>query len=216
MRNNTLIVNEIILTIQGEGTRAGAPCVLVRLTGCNLDCAWCDTRHARTEGREMSIDDILARVSRLDCPMVELTGGEPLDQPAAPKLLEAFCDAGFETLLETNGSLDISPVDKRVVRIVDIKCPDSGQTDRMLWSNIQQLRPTDEVKFVIASRADYDFAQDTVKNHRLADLCTVIFSPVADSVAAADLAQWIIQDKLPVRMGLQLHKIIWPDAQRGV
>ena len=216
MRNNTLIVNEIILTIQGEGTRAGVPCVLVRLTGCNLDCAWCDTRHARTEGQEMSIDDIFTRVSRLDCPLVELTGGEPLDQPAAVKLLEAFCDAGFETLLETNGSLDISPVDKRVVRIVDIKCPDSGQTDRMLWSNIQQLRPADEVKFVIASRADYHFAQDTVKTHCLADLCTVIFSPVADSVAAADLAEWIIQDKLPVRMGLQLHKIIWPEARRGV
>lgn len=216
MQNNNLIVNEIILSIQGEGTRVGVPCVLVRLTGCNLDCSWCDTRHARTEGDEMSIDDILAYISRLDCPLVELTGGEPLHQPHAAELLKAFCDAGFETLLETNGSLDISQVDQRVVRIVDLKCPQSGQTEQILWSNVEQLRPTDEVKFVIASRGDYDFARDTVKAHSLSDRCTVIFSPAPGAVSPADLAQWILQDKLRVRMGLQLHKIIWPNTDRGV
>jgi 7-carboxy-7-deazaguanine synthase len=216
LKNSKLIVNEIILSIQGEGTRAGVPCVLVRLTGCNLDCSWCDTQHARTEGDEMSIDEILEFVSRLDCPLVELTGGEPLAQPPAAELLTAFCDAGFETLLETNGSLDISQVDRRVVRIVDIKCPDSGQAHRILWSNIQELRGDDELKFVIASRTDYDFAKQTIETHLLSDRCIVILSPAAGGVEAADLAEWIIQDKLPVRLGIQLHKIIWPDADRGV
>jgi len=214
--DSKLLVNEIILSIQGEGTRAGVPCVLVRLTGCNLDCSWCDTQHARTEGIEMSIDDILASVSRLDCPLVELTGGEPLTQPNANELLTAFCEAGFETLLETNGSLDISGVDPRVVRIVDIKCPDSGQSDQIFWSNIRQLRPDDEAKFVIASRRDYDFARDAVKKRSLCDLCIVIFSPVADRLAPADLAEWTLNDKLRVRMGIQLHKIVWPEARRGV
>jgi len=216
LQNKNLIVNEIIFSIQGEGTRAGVPCVLVRLTGCNLDCSWCDTQHARDEGDEMSIDEILAYVSRFDCPVVELTGGEPLAQPNAVELLKALCDAGFETLLETNGSLDISQVDPRVIRIVDIKCPDSGQTERIQWSNITHLRPKDEVKFVIASRGDYQFARQTTANRGLSDLCTVIFSPVAGEIVSPDLAEWILQDRLPVRMGLQLHKIIWPDVDRGV
>ena len=216
MQNTNLIVNEIIFSIQGEGTRAGAPCALVRLTGCNLDCSWCDTKHARTEGDEMSVDDILAYVGRFGCGLVELTGGEPLQQAPAIGLLEAFCDAGFETLLETNGSLDISQIDRRVIRIVDFKCPSSGQTDRILWSNVEQLRPTDEVKFVIASREDYNFARQTVAKHSLSDRCTVIFSPVAGQLDPADMAQWILQDNLSVRIGLQLHKIIWPDKDHGV
>jgi 7-carboxy-7-deazaguanine synthase len=164
----------------------------------------------------MSVDDILTHVSRLGCPLVELTGGEPLHQSGAAELLEAFCDAGFETLLETNGSLDISQIDERVVRIVDLKCPSSDQTDRILWANIKHLRSTDEVKFVIASREDYDFAQNTVTKHSLNDRCTVIFSPAAGLIDPADLAQWILQDNLPVRMGVQLHKIIWPDKDHGV
>jgi len=216
MQDAKLLVNEIILTLQDEGTRAGQPCVLVRLTGCNLDCSWCDTAHAKTEGDEISIGNIVARVSAMGCGLVELTGGEPLGQPEATKLLEAFCDAGFETLLETNGSLDISKVDRRVVRIVDFKCPSSGQTDRILWSNVTQLRSNDEAKFVIASRQDYEFARETEAEHALGDRCTVIFSPAAGSVDPAELAQWILQDKLTVRMGLQLHKIIWPDKDRGV
>jgi len=216
LQNTSLIVNEITLSIQGEGTRAGAPCVLVRLTGCNLDCSWCDTPHARTEGDEMSVDEILAYVGRLGCGLVELTGGEPLYQDQATGLLEAFCDAGFETLLETNGSLDISRVDRRVVRIVDFKCPASGESDRILWANIEQLRPTDEAKFVIADREDYEFARDAVAEHSLGERCTVIFSPAIGHLDPADLAQWILQDNLPVRLGVQLHKIIWPDKDRGV
>lgn len=216
MQNTGLIVNEIILTIQGEGTRAGKPCVLVRLTGCNLNCSWCDTRHARAEGDEMSVDDILAYVGRFGCELVELTGGEPLCQERAIELLEAFCNAGFVTLLETNGSLDISQVDRRVVRIVDFKCPGSGESDRILWTNVEQLRPADEAKFVIADREDYNFARNAVAEYSLDDRCTVIFSPAAGRLAPADLARWILQDNLPVRLGLQLHKIIWPDKDRGV
>ncbi|MCP4378698.1 MAG: radical SAM protein [bacterium] len=216
MHNTIFTVNEIILSLQGEGTRAGVPCVLVRLAGCNLDCSWCDTQHARTEGNEMSTDEILAHVARLGCPLVELTGGEPLYQDKSVELLEAFCDAGFETLLETNGSLDISKIDQRVVRIVDFKCPASGQSEQILWSNVEQLRPTDEAKFVICDRNDYDFARDILARHSLSELCTVIFSPVAGQLAAADLAKWILQDNLPVRFGIQLHKIIWPDKDRGV
>jgi 7-carboxy-7-deazaguanine synthase len=216
LQNNNLTVNEIILTIQGEGTRAGAPCVLVRLTGCNLDCSWCDTKHARTEGDEMSVDAILAYVGRLGCKMVELTGGEPLCQAPAGGLLKAFCDAGFETLLETNGSLDISHIDPRVVRIVDFKCPSSGQSEQILWTNVEQLRTTDEIKFVIASLEDYNFARATVAEHSLSDRCTVIFSPAAQRVDPADLAKWILKDSLSVRMGIQLHKVIWPDKDRGV
>jgi len=216
LQNTGLIVNEITLSIQGEGTRAGAPCVLVRLTGCNLDCSWCDTPHARTEGDEMSVDEILAYVGRLGCGLVELTGGEPLHQDRAAGLLEAFCNAGFETLLETNGSLDISQVDERVVRIVDFKCPGSGESDRILWANVEQLRPADEAKFVIADREDYNFARDAVAEHSLGNQCTVIFSPAAGRLDPADLAQWILQDNLPVRLGMQLHKIIWPDKDRGV
>lgn len=216
MQNANLIVNEIILSIQGEGTRSGVPCVLVRLTGCNLDCSWCDTRHARTEGDEMSVDNILAQVARFGCGLVELTGGEPLCQGPAGGLLEAFCDAGFETLLETNGSLDISQIDRRVVRIVDFKCPSSGESERILWSNVNELRPADEVKFVIADRLDYEFARDAAAKHSLGDRCTVIFSPAAGRLDPADLARWILQDNLPVRLGMQLHKIIWPDKDRGV
>jgi 7-carboxy-7-deazaguanine synthase len=216
LQNTGLIVNEIILSIQGEGTRAGMPCVLVRLTGCNLDCSWCDTIHARTEGDEMSVDEILAYVGRLGCGLVELTGGEPLYQEHAAGLLEAFCNAGFETLLETNGSLDISQVDERVVRIVDFKCPASGESDRILWANVEQLRPADEAKFVIADREDYEFARSAVAKHSLDERCTVIFSPAAGRLDPAYLAQWILQDNLPVRLGIQLHKIIWPDKDRGV
>lgn len=164
----------------------------------------------------MSIDDILAYVARLGCGTVELTGGEPLAQPGAAELLEAFCNAGFETLIETNGSIDISPIDPRVVRIVDVKCPASGQSDKVLWSNIEHLRPADEVKFVIADRQDYDFAKNAVAARGLDERCTVIFSSVADSLDPAELAKWILQDSLSVRLGLQLHKIIWPDKDRGV
>jgi len=212
----TITVNEIFGSIQGEGTRAGLPCVLVRLTGCNLDCTWCDTAWARTEGNEMSVDEVLAQTSRFGCGLVEVTGGEPLAQAGTVGLVEALCDAGFEVLVETNGSLDVAQIDARAVRIIDFKCPASGVSDRICWDNIEHLRPHDEAKFVIADRRDYDFARQTVAANNLNDKCTVIFSPAAGLLAASELAEWILQDRLPVRLGLQLHKMIWPEKDRGV
>ncbi|MCE5325995.1 MAG: radical SAM protein [Planctomycetaceae bacterium] len=213
---STLIVNEIFRSIQGEGTRAGRPCVLVRLTGCNLACDWCDTLYAWNEGTPMNIAAVLDAVAALGGPLVEVTGGEPLMQPATPDLLTALCDAGYETLLETNGSLDIAALDGRVVRIVDFKCPSSGQSASNRWDNVQSLRRSDEVKFVIADRADYEMAREAAVDHNLPHRCTVIFSPVNARLSGADLAGWILQDKLDVRLGLQLHKILWPSATRGV
>jgi len=214
--DRTLKVSEIFFSIQGEGTRAGRPCAMVRLAGCNLRCAWCDTLYARRGGDEMSLADVLARVEAFGCELVEVTGGEPLTQPAALELLSRLADAGYETLLETNGSIDISPVDARVIRIVDFKCPSSGQAERNLWTNADRLTGRDEVKFVIADRADYDFARRAVGERELAARCAVIFSPVHDRLAPAELAEWILADGLPVRLGMQLHKIIWPDRTRGV
>lgn len=217
----TLKVNEIFRSIQGEGTRAGLPCTLVRLSGCNLRCRWCDTAYAWDAGEEMTLSQVLHRVSDLGCMRVELTGGEPLLQPAATELLHALCRQGYETLLETNGSADISAVDPRVVRIVDVKCPSSGESERNCWDNLAKLTARDEVKFVLADRADYEYARRIVRDYGLADRCAVIFSPVGVSGAKfsnfpATLADWILADKLDVRLGLQLHKILWPGESRGV
>ena len=218
----TLKVNEIFLSIQGEGTRAGLPCTLVRLAGCNLRCNWCDTRYAWEEGAHLTLGEVLNRVEELSCRRVELTGGEPLLQEAALELLRRLCDAGHETLLETNGSLDMSTVDPRVVRIVDFKCPSSGESEKNRWENVAHLTPRDEVKFVIADRADYEFARDAVRKHGLPGKCAVIFSPVGRAAQTGRrlppdmLAEWILADKLDVRLGLQLHKIIWPCRDRGV
>jgi len=209
-------VSEIFLSIQGEGTRAGLPCVLVRLAGCNLRCRWCDTRWAWEGGEQMSIDEVLARVAEFRIPCVEVTGGEPLAQDGALELLRRLCDAGYETLLETNGSLDISPVDARVVRIVDFKCPSSGADQANLWENVDRLVGCDEVKFVIADCADYDFARHAVAARCLADICTVTFSPAWGLCDPADLARWVLRDRLAVRVGIQLHKVIWPNTDRGV
>ena len=213
---DALKVVEIFLSIQGEGTRAGLPCTLVRLGGCNLRCTWCDTPYARDGGEEMSVEAVLARVEQLGCNRVEVTGGEPLDQPAAVELLRRLCDAGCEVLLETNGSMDIFAVDPRVARIVDFKCPASGQSAANRWANVAALTARDEVKFVLADRADYQFARDAVAARGLGDVCAVIFSPAAGRLAADELTGWILADGLDVRLGLQLHKIIWPDCERGV
>lgn len=214
--NSSLKVNEIFLSIQGEGTRAGMPCVLIRLTGCNLRCSWCDTEYARNQGRRMSIDQVLTRIEPLACRLVAVTGGEPLLQPATPELLRRLCDAGYATLLETNGSLDISPVDHRVVKIVDFKCPASGQQENNRWANLEQLTQDDEVKFVIADREDYDFARQSVAARNITGLCTVMFAPVHGRLDPASLAQWILADSLDVRLSMQLHRIIWPDRDRQV
>jgi 7-carboxy-7-deazaguanine synthase len=216
MARDTLIVNEIYHSIQGESSWAGLPCVLIRLTGCPLRCTWCDTEYAFTEGRPMTIADILDKVSAYACDLVEVTGGEPLAQPATSDLLAALCDAGKRVLLETAGSHDISGLDPRVIRIMDLKCPSSGEQERNLWSNVDHLRPQDEVKFVIGDRVDYDWAKATVERHRLAERCTVLVSPVHGRLDPADLAGWVLADRLPVRLQLQLHKLIWPTATRGI
>jgi 7-carboxy-7-deazaguanine synthase len=214
--NSSLKVNEIFLSIQGEGTRAGMPCMLIRLTGCNLRCSWCDTGYARDEGQWMSIDQVLARIEPLACRLVAVTGGEPLLQPATPELLRRLCDTGYTVLLETNGSLDILPVDHRVVKIVDFKCPASGQQENNRWANLEQLTQDDEVKFVIADREDYDFARQSVAARNITALCTVMFAPVYGRLDPASLAQWILADSLDVRLSMQLHRIIWPDRDRKV
>ena len=182
--DNGLKVHEIYLSLQGEGTRTGLPCVLVRLAGCNLACNWCDTTEAQAPdtGEAMTLDAILAAVAALNCRRVELTGGEPMEQCATPALLARFCDAGYETLIETNGSLPIADIDPRVIRIVDIKCPASGEADSFLWTNLDALRPSDELKFVLAGRADFDYARDTIRERALIGRCEIIFSPIPTSL----------------------------------
>ncbi len=214
--SETLAVNEIYKSLQGESSRAGLPCVLVRLTGCNLRCDWCDTQHAWNDGEQMTVDSICQSVAELDCPRVLVTGGEPLMQPTSLELLRRLCEAGYETSLETNGTLDVATVDARVRRIIDIKCPSSGAVDETCWTNVDHLRSSDEVKFVIAGRDDYEYAHRAVIDHGLVGRCEVIFSPVLDRIGASELAEWILTGRLDVRLGLQLHRIIWPDRPRGV
>lgn len=210
-----LKVNEIFYSLQGESSFAGRPCVLVRLTGCHLRCTWCDSEHAFYEGEWLSVAEVLERVATIGCPLVELTGGEPLLQPAAAPLLAALCDAGYQVLLETSGAVDISPVDPRVRRIVDVKCPGSGEVESNHWPNLDALRATDELKLVLADEGDYEWARDLVLERRLHERCPVWFSPVAGALDPALLAGWILRDHLPVRLQLQLHKLLWGDA-RGV
>ena len=211
-----LQVSEIFLSIQGEGSRTGWPCGFVRLAGCNLRCAWCDTQYAWSGGEPTALDDVVTRVAEMGCPRVEVTGGEPLLQAETPELLRRFCDAGYETLLETNGSQDISGLDVRVVRIVDFKCPSSGEAAANRWTNVRHLRERDEVKFVLADRADYEFAHAMLAEHDLRRRCAVVFSPVHGRLDPADLARWILADRLDARLGLQLHKLIWPGRERGI
>jgi len=214
--SDMLQVNEIFLSLQGEGVRAGRPCVLIRLAGCDLRCDWCDTQYAYEQGEPMSIDAICSAVAELGCGLVEVTGGEPLIQPATPALLTALCDAGYEVLLETSGAHDISGIDDRVVRILDVKCPASGEADKMHWVNLDHLRSGDEVKFVLADRDDYGYARDVIDRYGLSNRCTVLMGPVADRLGPAELAAWILADRLRVRLNLQLHKTLWPARERGV
>lgn len=211
-----LRVCEIFHSIQGEGTRAGLPCVFVRLTGCHLRCAWCDTTYAFYEGTWMTVNDVLGKVREYGCPAVEVTGGEPLLQPAALPLLARLADEFAPVLLETSGAAPIGAVDPRIVRIVDVKCPGSGEAGRNHWPNLDLLTPRDEVKFVLADRADYDWARDVLARRNLAGRCPVIFAPVHARLAPAELAGWVLADRLPVRVGLQLHRLIWPGGERGV
>ena len=204
-----LRITEIFQSIQGESTRVGLPTTFIRLTGCPLRCTWCDTAYAFTGGETMTLTAILARVADIGCPTVSVTGGEPLAQKACLDLLTALCDAGYSVSLETSGALDIGAVDPRVSRIVDLKAPDSGESVRNLWSNLDHLTPRDELKLVLASEADYQWARDAVREHGLDRRCTVLFSPVQGQLEPGRLAEWVLRDRLPVRYQLQLHKVLW-------
>ena len=262
---DTLVINEIYLSLQGESTFAGLPCIFIRLTACNLRCSYCDTAYAFTEGKKQSLEDVLAEVNRLaepfhhkdsvgedasragvgiatshsalrtpHLPLVELTGGEPLLQKESLPLMKALCDAGFTVLLETSGAHDISSVDPRVHRIMDLKCPSSGEEKRNRWENLQHLKNTDEIKFVVGTVEDYDWTKQKIAEHNLAADCPLLMSwvhPLAPEqqdkslkrvptgqtpISRQQLAERIIADALPVRFQVQMHKIIWPQEQRGV
>jgi len=214
-----LRVNEVFHSIQGESSFAGWPCVFVRLTGCNLRCNYCDTRYAYDEGEDMSLPDVLLKVKAFDCPLVEITGGEPLIQEEAPGLAEALLDLGLRVLVETNGSCDISLIDSRCTRIVDLKCPSSGQAGANDYGNLGRLGDRDELKFVLSDREDYEFARDHVrrlKTGRRGTMIPIHFSPVFARMDPGMLARWILDDRLQVRLNLQLHKMIWGPDRRGV
>ena len=211
-----LKINEIFHSIQGESTHAGRPCVFVRLTGCNLRCVWCDTAYAFHEGSSMSIAEVMERVAAYDCRLVEITGGEPLLQADVPALMEGLLARGYGVLVETGGSLPIDIVPEGVCRIVDVKCPGSGETERNHWQNLELLREGDELKFVLAGRQDYDWAVRQIETRRLAGRCALLFSAVQGELAAGELARWVLDDGLSVRVQVQLHKVLWPEAERGI
>jgi len=212
-----LTVNEIFYSIQGESTRAGRPCVFVRLTACDLRCSWCDTAYAFHEGRKMSIDEVLAAVDRHDCNLVEITGGEPLLQDDVYPLMDALLARGRTVMLETGGHRPIDRVPAAVKKIVDVKCPGSGEADRNDWDNLGRLAPHDEVKFVIKDRADYEFARDIIARHALhARTAAVLLSPVHGVLNPRTLSEWMLADHLPATLQLQLHKYIWDADTRGV
>jgi len=212
-----LTINEIFYSIQGESTFAGRPCVFVRLTACDLRCAWCDTPYAFSEGQKRPLEDIVADVERFACPLVEITGGEPLLQEAVYPLMQILIDRGKTVMLETGGHRSTERVPEAVVTILDIKCPGSGEANAMDWSNLERLRPHDEVKFVIADRADYDYALDVLARYDLARRVEAIhLSPVHGVMNPRVLSEWALADRLPVRVQLQLHKYIWDPATRGV
>lgn len=251
--SDTLVINEVYLSLQGESTFAGLPCIFIRLTACNLRCSYCDTAYAFTEGKKMELPDIVREVDRLAkpyrsnpsdpqpanasatrLPLVELTGGEPLVQKNALPLMKALCDGGYTVLLETSGAHDISPVDPRVRRIMDLKCPSSGEVERNRWDNLPHLKSTDEVKFVLGTHEDYAWARQVILDHNLLRSCHLLFSwvhplapeqqhpslkkvpPGQTPISRQELVDRIVADALPVRFQVQLHKIIWPPEQRGV
>jgi 7-carboxy-7-deazaguanine synthase len=213
----TIRVNEIFYSIQGEASCAGQPCVFIRLAGCNLRCRYCDTAYAYDAGDLLDIRDILRRIERYPCRLVEVTGGEPLVQSGTPVLIARLLETGYRVLLETNGSLDVSGIDGRCVKIIDLKCPSSGEDRSTYADNFRRLTPRDEIKCVIADRRDYDYARQALTDYRLLGSGRRIhFSPVNGRLSPAQLAGWMCDDGLPVRLNLQLHRIIWPGVSRGV
>ena len=212
-----LTVHEIYLSVQGESTHVGRPCVFVRLTACDLRCSWCDTPYAFTGGRKMSVDEVVRKVRKLDCALVELTGGEPLLQPDAIPLMQKLIDDGFEVLLETGGHLTIERVPNGVHAIVDVKCPGSGEASKMYWPNLDRITRDHEVKFVIADRRDYEYARDVIAKHDLGSRANaVLLSPVHGVQRADELVQWMLADHVPARLQIQAHKYIWTPETRGV
>jgi 7-carboxy-7-deazaguanine synthase len=202
-------ISEIFFSLQGETSRMGLPTTFVRLTGCPLRCSWCDTAYAFSGGRRMALAEILAQVDAHPARQVCVTGGEPLAQPGVLPLMQRLCDQGYDVSLETSGALDIAAVDARVLRVLDLKAPSSGEVAKNRWENLACLTPRDEIKIVIANREDYDWAKARMREHRLAERCGVLFSPVAPTLAPRDLAEWILADGLHVRFQMQLHRLIW-------
>jgi 7-carboxy-7-deazaguanine synthase len=210
-----LKVNEIFYSIQGESSFLGIPFVFVRLTGCNLRCTYCDTKYAYEEGEEFTVKQILKEVKKFECHYVEVTGGEPLIQKDTPVLVDSLIDKGFTVLVETNGTKNISVINDEAVIIMDIKCPSSGESNKIDWKNLKRLKLEDEIKFVIAEKSDYDWAKKIINERSLTDKFTVLLSPVKEKLNPALLSEWILNDALKVRLQLQLHKILWPDVERG-
>lgn len=210
--SNQLRITEIFHSLQGESVTVGLPTVFIRLTGCPLRCQYCDTAYAFSGGALKSMDEIVEVVNTYDCPYICVTGGEPLAQPGCIQLLTRLCDASYQVSIETSGARDISTVDKRVMIVMDLKTPDSLESEKNLWANLAYLKPTDQIKFVLCSRADYEWACAMIKEHSLANRVQLLFSPSWNQLKPTQLADWIIQDKLPVRFQLQLHKILWNDA----
>jgi 7-carboxy-7-deazaguanine synthase len=208
-------ITEIYQSIQGESSYAGLPCVFVRTTGCDLRCSWCDSEFTFTGGSTMTRDQIIGEVEKYSCELVELTGGEPLLQPEIYELATRLADSGHTVLIETGGHRDISRLDPRVIRIMDLKCPASGECERNLWSNLEHLRPVDEVKFVIADRPDYEWALKTIREHRLEDRVKLLISTAFGMIEPSNVVAWMLEDKLRARFQLQLHKYIWASEERG-
>jgi len=212
----SLKINEIYYSVQGESTHSGCPCIFIRLTYCNLRCTYCDTEYAFYDGKDMEITDIISEIKRWDCNLVEVTGGEPLFQDECIDLLNELVNSNYEVMLETGGSLSISDVPKKVVKIVDFKCPSSGMVKKNLWSIVDDLQAHDEVKFVIGNREDFDWAKDRITEYSMDKICTLLFSPTFGEINPQQIVEWILAENLPVRMQLQMHKMIWSPEEKGV